>query len=373
MADFFRERDTVMSGRHDGMEPEDLNELEKKLKNLYLSQRDSDQGRPVDEREFRKQMRENGMDFDELLDGPVEASLMEDTFIPNGGDVAVTWHARYFPAIYHSHSFFEMTYVMEGNCQNYLEGTDLRASLTGSDLKKPAVVMRPGDLCLIAPGTKHAIGAFADDCRIINILIRSSTFETAFMDLLSGRDVLTAFFTHALYGERKSMPLLFHTGDDRNLKEFILYACEEYQNQEKYSNRMMNNLIHAICVLLLRRHEKDVVICSEGDDEADDNLIFIMNYIQSNYAHVSLPELAGFFHYSERHMSRIIKEHTGKRFSELTRDLKLHKAAELLHNPDLSLPEIVEQVGYADVSGFYRTFKNYYGVTPAEYRTMQNT
>ena len=233
-------------------------------------------------------------------------------------------------------------------------------------------LLASGDICVIAPTLSHAVSAFSDDAVIYNFLIRTSTFDTAFLGLLSDRDVLSNFFTHALYSNKQASFLIFHTGNDTSLRDFIHYAYTEYNCNEKYKRRMLNNVLHAIFILLLRNHEQDVLIPSATGDTPDDNLILIMNYIQSHYTHITLSELAGFFNYSERHMSRLIKEHTGQNFGELIRKLKLHKAADLLNNPNISIADVIETVGYADISSFYRTFKNYYGVTPVEYRKQNS-
>ncbi|MCC8104098.1 MAG: AraC family transcriptional regulator [Clostridiales bacterium] len=332
-----------------------LSNLEQSLKQIYTQYPQSGWTTPVEEKEFQRDMQQHGINLNSLFPEPLSAYLSEEHFIPDDRDVAVLRHYRYLPAFFHTHGFFEITYVFEGECTNYFTDTSLR--------------MQIGDLCLIAPETKHAISAVTDDCVILNLLIRASTFDTAFFDLLSGRDVLTAFFTTALYGNHENAALFFPTGNDTALKDFISYAYQEYQNESRYFQRMMNNLIHAICILLLRNHEKDVVILSGTGDSMDENLIYILNYIQANYSHITLSDLAGFFHYSERHMSRLIKENTGKRFSDLVRDLKLSKAADLLKNLGLTIAEIVEQIGYSDISGFYRAFKRKYEITPVEYRS----
>ncbi|MCC8066066.1 MAG: AraC family transcriptional regulator [Clostridiales bacterium] len=332
-----------------------LNDLEQSLKQIYTQHPQSGWTMPVEEKEFQHDMQKHGIDLNSLFPVPLSAYLSEEHFIPDDRDVAVLRHFRYMPAFFHSHDFFEITYVFEGECTNYFTDTSFS--------------MRIGDFCLIAPDTKHAISAVTDDCVILNLLIRASTFDTAFFDLLSGRDVLTAFFTRALYGSHKNAALLFPTGNDTALKDFISYAYQEYQDKSRYFQRMMNNLIHAICILLLRNHEKDVIILSGTEDSMDENLIYILNYIQANYSHITLSNLARFFHYSERHMSRLIKENTGKHFSDLVRDLKLSKATDLLKNPELTIAEIVEQIGYSDVSGFYRAFKRKYEITPVEYRS----
>ena len=46
------------------------------------------------------------------------------------------------------------------------------------------------------------------------------------------------------------------------------------------------------------------------------NIIFILKYIELHYATLTLPELASFFNYSERQMTRILKNYTGQTFKK---------------------------------------------------------
>lgn len=69
---------------------------------------------------------------------------------------------------------------MEGSCTNYI--------------LEQTIQMKTGDICIIAPDTPHAISVFSDDSVIFNIILRTSTFETAFFGTLSDNDVLSDFF-----------------------------------------------------------------------------------------------------------------------------------------------------------------------------------
>ena len=130
----------------------------------------------------------------------------------------------------------------------------------------------------------------------------------------------------------------------------------------------MDTIITAFFILLLRRHEQDIILPDSKSPGQDDKLVYMLNYIQANYTHISVRELAAFFHYSERQISRLIKEYTGMNFPDLIRHLKLSRACELLTNPDLPVTTVMETVGYADLSSFYKAFKACYGMTPAQYR-----
>ena len=67
-------------------------------------------------------------------------------------------------------------------------------------------------------------------------------------------------------------------------------------------------------------------------------------------------------------IGKAIKEETGKTFNELRQDLRLSRAADLLRQTDTPLQRIAMDLGYSDVSHFYRNFKSRYGMTPNQYR-----
>lgn len=168
--------------------------------------------------------------------------LEEERFFSSELDTAFFRHLRYLPPIWHSHTFLEVTYVASGTCTNYI----MEQTLT----------MSTGDICIIAPNTLHAIRALSDDCVIYNILLRTSTFETAFFGTLSGNDILSDFFTRILYHTPSHPYLLFRTGTDMELFAYIGFFCQEFYSNRQYKNRMLNNLLTAFFIILLRKHTK---------------------------------------------------------------------------------------------------------------------
>lgn len=284
----------------------------------------------------------------------LENRLEEELFFRSGFDTELYRHLRYLPANWHTHSFLEVVCVVEGQAVNHIQEQELH--------------MCKGDICIIAPETVHAISAFSDDCIIINIVLRTSTFEKVFFGVLSDNDILSDFFTHTLYHSKTHPYLFFRTGGDPEVFDFVFYAYREFLRNHQYKERFLNNIVGAFFIILLRNHGSNVIVPEADSQGHDENIIFLLKYMQENYTSITLKDLADFFNYSERQIQRIIKNCTGMSFSQNIPKLKMRRAARLLTNPDLSVSTIAEELGYMDSGNFRHIFKKYYGMTPAEYR-----
>ena len=78
--------------------------------------------------------------------------------------------------------------------------------------------------------------------------------------------------------------------------------------------------------------------------------------------------MAEYFNISPQHMRRIFKNHTSIGLSDYISQLKLEKSMQLLRDTEMSLNEIVLEIGNTDVSGFIRFFKKNTDQTPGQYR-----
>jgi YesN/AraC family two-component response regulator len=138
----------------------------------------------------------------------------------------------------------------------------------------------------------------------------------------------------------------------------------------KYTDLMLKSYLMLFLGQLLRDHEQDALIINNSNNQKN-SILGLLQYIQEHRQTVTLTEAAEWLGFNYIQTSRLIKEYTGRTFSELRREMRVHKAKELLHNPSLSMEEIVEAAGYHDVSHFYRDFKQFYGMTPMVYRAKQ--
>lgn len=215
----------------------------------------------------------------------------------------------------------------------------------------------------------NGISAFSDEDIILNILIRVSTFETAFFGSLIDDNILSRFFKHTLYQSKSYPYLLFRTGRDQQLFNFIGHAFEEAVNHRTYRNRMLNSIITGFFIMLLRNHGADVIVPELASLDQDKSVFYILKHMQEHFATTSLPEMAAAFNYSERQIQRLVASATGMSFSANILKLKMSRADHLLTNSDMSVADIAESLGYTDTRNFRQTFKKYFGQTPTDYRS----
>ncbi len=96
-----------------------------------------------------------------------------------------------------------------------------------------------------------------------------------------------------------------------------------------------------------------------------------LNYVQEHYTEgITMNDVAERFYFNPSYFSKMFHEEMGETFSKYVVRLRMAKSKELLKNTTMRIYEIAEQVGYNDFRHFVKTFKEYEGMTPAQYRDL---
>ena len=77
------------------------------------------------------------------------------------------------------------------------------------------------------------------------------------------------------------------------------------------------------------------------------------------------------FYCSESYLSHLFKKHMHISIATYIYRAKIAKAKVLLAQNDTRISEIAEMLQYSDIHSFSRSFKRITGVSPSEYRRMQ--
>lgn len=97
----------------------------------------------------------------------------------------------------------------------------------------------------------------------------------------------------------------------------------------------------------------------------------VSSYVRGNLSEdLSLETVAQTVGVSSFYLSKLFKEETGETFINYVTDCRLEESRKLLRSTEKSVKEITADVGYNDQNYFSKLFKNKYGVSPTEYRTL---
>ncbi len=94
-----------------------------------------------------------------------------------------------------------------------------------------------------------------------------------------------------------------------------------------------------------------------------------LDFMRTNlHRDISRDETARHAGISPSHFSRLLKERTGRSFTELLRQCRVDLACDLLRTTEKSLAEIADACGFCDQSHFTHIFQDVKGVTPKLFR-----
>lgn len=98
----------------------------------------------------------------------------------------------------------------------------------------------------------------------------------------------------------------------------------------------------------------------------------VIQFVENNFANyeLSLVIVAEHAGLSKSKTSRLFKTYTGESYIDYVTRLRMEKAKELLEETDLSVKEILQQVGYLDITNASKKFKTYYQINPSAYRAQ---
>jgi AraC-like DNA-binding protein/mannose-6-phosphate isomerase-like protein (cupin superfamily) len=234
---------------------------------------------------------------------------------------------------FHTHAWYELFYADRGSATVLFENEKYTLS--------------SGSFLLVPPETVHYAAAVPYGVRL---LICSFTVEGG-----GGVSALPVF----LGGVRH------FSGDE--LCAMLMRAI--------FAGIEAGNGSSACSYLVSLLHRAASLYRSDADDSAavsDSPMgrIYKIEQLLFSYYDKELPlsYIAEQLHLSERQLSRVIKKQYGVGYREKNKELRMRSAARLLlRGEDIS--EIARTVGYRSESAFYASFKAYYGLSPAAYRS----
>ena len=146
---------------------------------------------------------------------------------------------------------------------------------------------------------------------------------------------------------------------DMSLEDII--DSEEYDQMETFA-------VSSLCATAWFMH-KILGIVEGSRDHKSDAITTVCQYILDNLEEdLSRKMLAKLVFMSEDYLSKQFMRAVGMTLSAYIAQKRMEKAKELLEYPDIKIGKVAMRVGYSNFSYFSKTFHDYTGFTPNEWR-----
>lgn len=251
----------------------------------------------------------------------------------------------------HSHTFYEII-CCRSNCGvEYLVGPYRYA-------------LQKGDIILIRPGVSH--------CAILPNPL-SIPYERDII-WLSEPFLNTA---HKILGlpplcyETDLPTYLIRTADTpwEFLCDMIHHGMQEEENkQDAWQTNVIGNTLQVLSYL---RRAYFSQTAQPLQAEKPDLLDGIIAHIENHYPEkLTMTDIAKLFYVSERTISSLFRKRLGITFYQFLTQRRLIAAKDLIMK-GITLESVGEQTGFGDYSAFYRAFKSEFGISPSEFKKLE--
>ncbi|HIW34611.1 MAG TPA: helix-turn-helix domain-containing protein [Candidatus Paenibacillus intestinavium] len=147
-----------------------------------------------------------------------------------------------------------------------------------------------------------------------------------------------------------------------NMNAFrVLGICRDYNNYVQYKEVLQQ-------YIQLYKQFIDAVKQQDTSFKVNDIKKYIDHYY---YEDIKVTMFAEKYYLSREYLMKLFKQQYGCGIHEYIQSVRMEKAKELLQDSNLKIQDISEMLGYKDKNYFSKAFRNYFKMTPSEYRAYE--
>ncbi len=244
----------------------------------------------------------------------------------------------------HSHSFFELHCVLDGE---YIY----------SDNSKNTIKLKPGEFILIPPNIKHNTTNTKQSSEVFAL-----TFEPIETDNPQVLKLIAALNSSATVSGELPKDVI-------TLIELIMK--ELYHGQIMYAQNI-KALLNIIVIRITRELFQNETWLTEQSTRrrgTDHRITVLENYMLENpSACFTVSDLTEYVNLSEKQLNNIVRKELGISAKAFIDRVKISCARRMLLETDLSISEISDKLGFTDNNNFNRFFKRVEGIAPGLFR-----
>lgn len=250
----------------------------------------------------------------------------------------------------HSHDHYELLYWLTDCGTEYLVGPERYR-------------LQPGDIIFIPPGLSHRPLPPETPSGISSRYVL--WLSPAFMELFA------SLFSYP-FTEHQSRANLLRTGGTRweHLGELFRRGVEESERRaDGWEAAVVGNTVTLLTAIKRATNDRTAHAMAAEKPELLDR---IAAYVEGNYDRpITIAELSRRFFVSSSTVSHLFQQKLGVSFYRYVTQRRLI-AAKTLMGQGMDLKTVALRTGFRDYSGFYRAFRQEFGLSPRQYRSAQD-
>ena len=250
----------------------------------------------------------------------------------------------------HSHSFFELVYILSGSGKHYVN--------------QHSFGYHAGHLFLITPNDNHRFEVQTRTqfffLRFSNIYVKSKALQ---IESIRRLEFILQNANH------KPGCILKNQTDKSLVRPVIEALVRESVNNDLYDQEIIQQLVNTLIVIVARNISK--YLPEQISDTSDDKIVSILNYIQVNIYEpkkIRTATICNHFGISSNYLGRYFKKHCGETKQSYITNYRTSLIEHRLKHSDKRVNEIVLEFGFTDESHLDKFFKQQRGISPKNYR-----
>lgn len=252
-----------------------------------------------------------------------------------------------------SSNFFELVYILEGEGEQYVNGSV--HSYTAED-----IFLLPSASCngyVIEKPTRFLFIRFTS-----NYFSGNPSSSVNYSDWFNRLNFIIGNY------DQGADELVTNAIDKTHIKSLLNLIVAEHYSDNSCSVFLVQNLLVSILVIISRNIEKQLFHGQSFSEKRFVNMLHFIHYNLLDQKKVSVEGIASRFHISETYFSEYFKRNAQESFRDYVLRSKLKIAEARASLTTSSFKEIANELGFTDSSHLNKMMKKYYQVGMREIR-----
>ncbi|MBQ8606311.1 MAG: helix-turn-helix domain-containing protein [Clostridia bacterium] len=250
----------------------------------------------------------------------------------------------------HSHDYFQIYYIRSGKILHHIEGS--------------VAELAPGDVFILPPNVPHYIEKFADDVDFYSLSFMPDYFQS----IKESNKLLLDFLYYLRTQSFKSIqPKFTLSYEDAVFVEMLVKRImEEFAGEKAGKDELIKECVSVLLSIFARvyfEQRGQILIPEENRQLVMHSIEYIKNHFDEE---LTLSEIVHLSAMSKTRFCTLFNSIVGMSFKEYLNRYRIERAAELIADGG-KISAAASCCGYGDFSTFYRNFKKYMGMSPAEF------